>query len=84
MYFFSTSVVTVVVFVVTELTSTSCCVFRDLKILCHDKVFLSFIADFECYVATYFSSIATYNMPWSCHKLNVCYNIENFVERTLS
>ena len=33
-----------------------------LKILCHDKVFLSFIADSKC-------CVATYNLPWSCHKL---------------
>ena len=45
---FSTSVATIFVFIVTKFTSASCCVCHNIKLLCHDKVFLSPIPGFEC------------------------------------
>ena len=49
---FSTSAVTIFVFVAIKFTSASCCVCRDIKLLYRDKVFLSPIPGSECYVAT--------------------------------
>ena len=49
---FSTSIATIFVFVVTKFTLASCCV-------CRDKIFLFPIPGSECYVATWFSSVAT-------------------------
>ena len=49
---FSTFVATIFIFVVKKFTSASCCACRDIKLLCHDKVFLSPIPSSECYVAT--------------------------------
>ena len=45
---FSTSVATIFVFVAKKFTSASCCVCRDIKLLCRDKVFLSPIPSSEC------------------------------------
>ena len=49
---FPTSIVTLFVFVPTKFISALCCVYRDIKLLCYDKVFLSPIPSPECCVAT--------------------------------
>ena len=49
---FSSFVDTIDFFVATHFTSTLCCVCCDIKLLCHDKVVLPCIVDFEFCVAT--------------------------------
>ena len=67
--YYISSIAIVVVSIATKFTSASCCVYRDLKILYHDKVFLFFIVDSECCFTTLLSFVATYNLHWSCQKL---------------
>ena len=50
-------------FVAIEFTSTSCFVCHDRKLLCCDKVLLSFIMNSEFYVTTEFSFFATRILP---------------------
>ena len=50
--FFSFFVITIDFFVKTYLTSTLCSVFRDIKLLCRDKVVLPSIVDSEFCVTT--------------------------------
>ena len=60
--FFSTFVETIFSFVVTEfLIVSGCC--HDIKILCHDIVFLSSTTESELYVATDIENVATYFLP---------------------
>ena len=47
---FSTYVIVIFVFVVTKFTFASCCDCCDIKLLCHDRIFLSPIPGPECYV----------------------------------
>ena len=49
---FSISVMTIFVFVATKFTSASCCVCHNIKLLCHNKVFLSPIPGSECCFTT--------------------------------
>ena len=56
---FSTFVEKIFVSVATKFSLASCCVYRDIKLLCSDKVFLSPIPGFEFCVTIFFSSITT-------------------------